>query len=69
MSENLRSILENMTDLTLERLFDNLIDYAIDEVVKGVKIWLQQKLAEMPRGEYGEKTMMLALLDELEEGF
>ena len=34
--------------------------------INGVKEWLQQKLDIMLKGEYGEKTMLLILLKELE---
>ena len=47
----LRKILKEETDLYKftddERSYDNLIDYAIDEVLKGVKNWLQGKLDEL----------------------
>lgn len=32
-----------------------------------IKEWLQQNLDEMPKGEFGEKTMLLVLLEELEQ--
>ena len=35
--------------------------------INGVKEWLQQKLDTMPKGEYGEKTMTIKLLEELEK--
>ena len=42
----LRKILKEETDLYKftddERSYENLIDYAIDEVLKGVKNWLHQ---------------------------
>ena len=35
------------------------------DFMKAVKLWLQQKLDAMPKGEWGEKSMLLELLDEL----
>ena len=34
--------------------------------IDGVREWLQQKLNAMPAGEWGEKSMLLELLEELE---
>ena len=35
--------------------------------INGVKEWLQQELDTMQKGEYGEKTMIIKLLEKLEQ--
>lgn len=37
----------------------------VSEILPCVKMWLQQKLDAMPNGEWGEKTMLIELLEEL----
>lgn len=41
--------------------------YIINLVIRNVKEWLQQKLDKMPKGEFGEKSMLLELLEELKK--
>jgi len=36
-----------------------------DASIRGFKEWLELKLSAFPKGEWGEKTMLLELLDEL----
>jgi len=40
---------------------------SVREARNCVKEWLQQKLDDMPKGEFGEKTMLLELLEELKK--
>jgi len=36
-------------------------------IISAVREWLQHKLDAMPKGEWGEKSMLLELLDELKK--
>ena len=41
--------------------------YYPEITLRSVREWLQQKLDAMPKGEWGEKSMLLELLEELEQ--